>query len=325
MDNFTIYKKTLCFSVRKLFFDLLMMVLIAVFCVGGFLIADKTWDRGLIGLGAGLVIGAIIAGILTHFMGYIYKAAQIAMMTRAVSEGDLPDDVYAEGKKAVKERFLTVAAFFAVTSAIKGIFNQIGRGITALGGAVGGDTGRGVGSAISTAIQIVVSYLCDCCLGWVFYRKDKGSVRATLEGAVLFFRHGKTLIRNVGRIFGIGLLSLLVIGGAFFGLSYFIFTFFGGAFTELGITVLETGARLDMNIPAWAGEANNLMLIVAGIVGFTVWSFIHSNFIRPFILTGVLRNYIASGMNDVPTEDSFRILDGKSSKFAKLHAEADKA
>ena len=29
MDNFTIYKKTLCFSVRKLFFDLLMMVLIA--------------------------------------------------------------------------------------------------------------------------------------------------------------------------------------------------------------------------------------------------------------------------------------------------------
>ena len=52
--------------------------------------------------------------------------------------------------------------------------------------------------------QVVVAYLCDCCLGWVFYRKAQGAAKATCEGAVLFFRHGKTLARNLGRVFGMG-------------------------------------------------------------------------------------------------------------------------
>ncbi len=42
-------------------------------------------------------------------------------------------------------------------------------------------------------------------------------------------------------------------------------------------------------------------------------------FIRPFVLTGVLRNCIESGINDIPTEDSFSMLDSKSKKFRKLH------
>lgn len=34
------------------------------------------------------------------------------------------------------------------------------------------------GSTISGAISVIVGYLCDCCLGWVFYRKDKKATRA---------------------------------------------------------------------------------------------------------------------------------------------------
>ena len=188
-----------------------------------------------------------------------------------------------------------------------------------MGKAIGGDAGQGIGSAISSAIQILVAYLCDCCLGWVFYRKDQSSARATLEGAVLFFKHGKTLGRNVGRIFGIGLLSLAVIGGAFFGITYLIFSFFPGAFVELSKTIMEIGE----DIPAWVGNPTYLALAVSAIIGVSLWSFIHSNFIRPFILAGVLRNYIKSGMDDIPTEESFKMLDGKSKKFADLHAQLD--
>ena len=280
-------------------------------------------NDGLFGLAVGLAIGLIVAGILSHFLAYTLKAGQIAMMTRGITEGQLPENVYAEGKKAVKERFLTVAAFYLVTRVIKGIFNQIGRAINTVGKALGGDTGQGIGSAISSAIQIVVGYLCDCCLGWVFYRKEQSATRATLEGAVLFFKHGKTFLRNVGRIFGIGLLSLAGIGGAFFGISYLIFTFFPGAFTELGQTIVKTGVQLETEIPAWVSNPTYLMLFVAAIIGIALWSFIHSNFIRPFILTGVLRNYIKSGIDDIPTEESFQMLDGKSKKFADLHAKMD--
>lgn len=55
--------------------------------------------------------------------------------------------------------------------------------------------------------------------------------------------------------------------------------------------------------------------------GVILWSMIHSTFIRPFVLVGVLRNYLESGMEDIPTEDSFALLDARSDKFRKLHNE----
>ena len=58
------------------------------------------------------------------------------------------------------------------------------------------------------------------------------------------------------------------------------------------------------------------------IAGLIVWDIIHSAFIRPFTLVGVLRNYIQSGINEIPTEEAFKVLDGKSAKFKKLHQEA---
>ena len=55
------------------------------------------------------------------------------------------------------------------------------------------------------------------------------------------------------------------------------------------------------------------------ICGIIIWSIIHGTFLRPFVLTGVLRNYIQSGIDDIPTESSFAALDSKSAKFRKLH------
>ena len=243
------------------------------------------------------------------------------MMTKGVTEGKLPDDVYGEGKKIVKDRFLTVAAYYAVTGVIKGIFNEIGNAITALGKAVGGDNGGAVGGTIAGAIQTVVGYLCDCCLGWVFYRKDEKATKATLEGAVLFFKHGKTLMKNLGRVFGMGLLSLAIIGGAFFGIFYLITLAFPDAFAALANEFAKMSA--DGKDLGFLADPQNLMLIVSGIGGLIMWSIIHSTFIRPFILVGVLRNYIESGKNEKISSEDYAELDKKSKKFAKLHAEAE--
>ena len=322
MDNKTIYKKTLGFSLRRALWDILAFLILAVACGAGFLIAEKASDKGLIGLGIGAVLGIIVIVILLRYVSYTYKAGQIAMMTRGVVEGNLPEDVIGEGKKVVKERFATVALFFAATGIIKGIFNQIGRGITKLGESVGGDTGNAVGSAISTAIQVLVSYLCDCCLGWVFYRKKIRAGKATCEGAVLFFKHGKTLAKNMGRIFGMGLASLVVIAGVFGGIAYAVLSRFPVFFERLARELAEAAARTETDLPAFLQDPASLILIAAALVGVIIWSIIHSVFVRPFVLTGVLRNYLESGMNDIPDEAAFRVLDGKSSKFKKLHAEA---
>ena len=322
MDNMAVYKKTIGFSVRRLAWDILSVLILGILCLAGFLIADKVSDNGIIGLLIGLVIGVIVLVILLRWVSYKYKAGQIAMMTRGVTEGTLPDDVIGEGKKIVRERFATVAAFFAVTNVIKGVFNEISRVITKLGESIGGDTGSTVGSVISSVISVVISYLCDCCLGWVFFRKDVKSAKATCEGAVLFFRHWKTLAKNMARVFVFALVSLLVIGGVFFGIAYLIFSRFPAWFDSMAREIMEISAQEGAEAAGILTDPGSLMLITAAVVGVIFWLILHSAFIRPFVLVGVLRNYMASGVNDIPEESSFDTLDSKSKKFQKLHAEA---
>lgn len=321
MDNMTVYKKTIGFSLRRMLWDLLAMVVLAGCGVAGFMIADKSTNKGLIGLLVGALVAIVIIVVMMRWVSYKYKAGQIAMMTRGVTEGTLPDDVIGEGKRVVKERFMTVAAFFAVTGVIKGIFNEIGRAITRLGESIGGDTGNAVGSAISTVINTIVSYLCDCCLGWVFYRKDVKSTKATCEGAVLFFKHGKTFAKNMARVFVFAIVSLLLIGGIFFGIAFLIFRQFPDLFNNLAREIAEAATRNSSKIPDFLKDPNTLIIAAAVLVGVIMWSIIHSVFIRPYVLIGVLRNYIASGIKDIPSEESFAALDAKSKKFKKLHSE----
>ena len=321
MTNGQIYRKTIGFSFRRLLWDLLSLVLLLAVSTGGYLVGEKFFENGPIGLVIGAIIGLIVMALILRFISYIYKAGQIAMMTRGVTEGELPDNVIAEGKKVVKERFATVAVFFAVTGAIKGIFNQIGRGITKVGQSIGGDTGGSIGSAVSSVIQTIINYLCDCCLGWVFYRRDVKPARAACEGAVLFFKHGKTFAKNMGRVFGIGLASLLVIGGAFTGVFYLILQANPGIYESLSGYIAEAEFDASSLLGSLLKNPAALPVVLAAIGGIIVWSFIHSNFIKPFVLTGVLRTYIASGANDIPSEASFAALDSKSAKFRKLHSE----
>ena len=320
MDNKTIYGRTLGFSVRRILWDVIAVILVLALATLGFILAEKLLDEAIIGLVIGAIVGIIIAVIMMRFVSYKLKAGQIAMMTRAIVDGELPDDVIGEGKRTVKARFATVAAYFAITGAIKGIFNQLGRGITKVGESLGGDTGSAVGGAVSSAISTLVSYLCDCCLGWVFLREGVKAAKATCEGAVLFFKHGKTLLKNMGRIFGIGLGSLVVIGGAFSALFYFIISGHDQAFSGIYEEIAEMAATSDDAIIKILQDPAAVPIAIAVILGIIVWAIIHSAFIRPFVLTGVLRNYLESGMEDIPSEDSFAMLDSRSAKFRKLHA-----
>ena len=317
MSNKEIYSKTLGFSLRRLLFDVLAFVAIAVLGLIGFVITEKSADQGMIGLLIGSLIGIIIAVFVFRYVSYAFKAGQIAMITRFLTEGDVEGNVVSEGIRVVKERFLTVAAFYAATRIIKGIFNELGKVIINVGRSVGGSKGDSVGSAISSVIQVIVSYLSDCCLGWVFFRKDESSAKATCEGAVIFFKHGKTLAKNLGRVFGMGLASFVVIGGVFTGIFYGIANLFPEQFATLAAELAESGEE----VPSFFATPQGAMLAASLIAAVILWNILHSVFVRPFILTGVLRNYLESGKNDTPDESSFALLDKTSGKFAKLHGQ----
>ena len=320
MDNKTIYKKTLGFSLRRLLWDFIALILILGVATLGFMLAEKQWDKGLVGLIIGAILAIIVIAIVMHFISYTLKAGQIAMMTKGIVEGELPDDVIAEGKKIVKQRFKTVAAYFAITGVIKGIFNQIGKGITKVGEGIGGEAGGAIGSTISSILQTIVSYLCDCCLGWVFFRSNVSASKATCEGAALFFKHGKTFGKNMGRIFGIGLISFVLIVGVVGGIAYLILSTQSGALNGVYTEIAQWAAESDSSVSQWL-NTTTIPLFFSALGGIIIWSFVHATFIRPFVLVGVLRNYIESGKNDIPSEDAFAMLDKTSPKFRKLHSE----
>ena len=318
MTNFQVYKKTLPLSIIKFGVDMFALAVVVGFSIAGFFIFNSSSDMGILGLFIGLVVGILAAVGINIFITNRVQAAQIAMMCKGVTEDKLPEHTVKAGFNEIKGRFGKITLFFLITGAIKSIFKQIGRTINQIGTAVGGQVGNGVTSAIDGAIQTVIAYLCDCCLAWIFYRKDVNAFKAGCEGAVIFFKHGKTLIRNIGRIFGMGLLSFVLAGGAIFGILFAIFMQFPALFVALGKEITEIGIRTEIDIPEFVSNPTLLTAVACGIVAIVLWSSLHSVLGRPFILVGVMRNFMNAGIKDIPTEKDFATLAEKSPKFAKL-------
>ncbi|MBR0119909.1 MAG: hypothetical protein IJM01_07280 [Eubacterium sp.] len=325
LSNGAVYKKVLGFSIRRLVFSIIFMAMIAGLSYGGFLLGKKLFHftgAPLVGMGVGAVIAIVLVAIIAHFFMYVIKAGQIAVIMKAVTEDKIPDNPWQTGKTMVKERFGTVALYYAATSIIKGIFGEIGHAITKIGEAIGGDSGSAIGSAISIVINTIVNYLCDCCLGWVFYRKDQNAFKATCEGAVTFFKHGKTFLKNMGRVFGIGLASLIVIGGAFFGIFYLVALQFPHYIQVLAIEIrkLSEGSEPNKVISILSNETA-LTIAIAAVGALIIWSIIHSTFVKPFVLVGVLRNYMNTAIENIPAPSEFDILEKNSKKFRKYKNE----
>ena len=106
MSNAKVYRKTLPFSFLMFVIDLgVLGVIIGLATAGYFIAKDNVSWHAFVGLGIGLVVGIIISVIVTYLVQNRFKAAQIAMMTRGVTTGDLPDHIVHEGLAELKGRF----------------------------------------------------------------------------------------------------------------------------------------------------------------------------------------------------------------------------
>lgn len=321
MTNFQVYRKTLPFSLLRFLVDIASLIILIGSAVAGFFIANQSTSKALIGMIVGLVIGIILNIVIQIFVDNRIKAAQISMMVKGVTEESLPDHTVKAGFDEIKGRFGKITSFLVVTWGIKAIFRQISRGINRVATAIGGDTGNTITSVIDSAIQTLIEYLCECCMGWVLFRKEQGTAKSACEGAVIFFKNGKSLFRNIGRIFGMGLLSLIVVGGLFFGLGYGISLLIPSAWQGLANEISEAAIRGGEEAPAFLLNVTNLMLIASGLFALILWAMVHKVLIRPFILVGVMRNFMQAGIANMPTEKDFAELDSKSPRFAKMHNE----
>lgn len=317
MGNVEIYRKTLRFSVMRLLVTILGIFIIVALPLATFLItAGMSEVACAVATFVAFIVGIVVFALIIRYCGYLFTAAQVAMITEGVSKGTLPDDVYAAGKQAVKRRFVTASVYFALWSITKAITNQITAGLNALGRVA--DAGNNAGPAstvagiVSTVISVVLEYLNYCSLGWVFLNASQSPFKSTCDGAVVYFQNWKILLQNAGKVIGITAVSLVVIGGAFFGLGYLAF----GSIPSMTAILadLDASATLDDGSAVPPGTS---LIILCVIVALLLWGGIHSAFVKPFILISVMRRYIEAGLANPPKVDLYGKLAGMSAGFRK--------
>lgn len=317
MGNVGIYRKTLRFSVMRLLVTILGIFIIVALPLATFLItAGMSEVACAVATFVAFIVGIVVFALIIRYCGYLFTAAQVAMITEGVSKGTLPDDVYAAGKQAVKRRFVTASVYFALWSITKAITSQITAGLNALGRVA--DAGNNAGPAstvagiVSTVISVVLEYLNYCSLGWVFLNANQSPFKSTCDGAVVYFQNWKTLLQNAGKVIGITVVSLVVIGGAFFGLGYLAF----GSIPSMTAVLadIDAAATLDDGSAVPPGTS---LIILCVIVALLLWGGIHSAFVKPFILISVMRRYIEAGLANPPKVDLYGKLAGMSAGFRK--------
>lgn len=317
MGNVEIYRKTLRFSVMRLLVTILGIFIIVALPLATFLItAGMSEVACVVATFVAFIVGIVVFALIIRYCGYLFTAAQVAMITEGVSKGTLPDDVYAAGKQAVKRRFVTASVYFALWSITKAITNQITAGLNALGRVA--DAGNNAGPAstvagiVSTVISVVLEYLNYCSLGWVFLNANQSPFKSTCDGAVVYFQNWKTLLKNAGKVIGITAVSLVVIGGIFFGLGYLAF----GSIPSMTAVLADIDAAATLDDGSAVPPGTSLIILCA-IVALLLWGGIHSAFVKPFILISVMRRYIEAGLANPPKVDLYGKLAGMSAGFRK--------
>ena len=320
MNNGAIYKKTLKFSFMRMLCSIGGIVLVVGLPVAAFFLTQNAAEETIvIATGVAFVLGCVAYWLIARYARYLYLAGQIAMMERGITEGQLPENVMAAGKAAVKERFVTATVFFALNSLTQGITREITNGINKVTSAIGGSgnsTASTVGDTISAVISLVLEYVNYCSLAWVCHKKEQNAFKSTCDGAVIYFQNWKTLLKNMGKVIGFTVLSLLIIAVPLcFGASALLNSLNGASAMFAGIDA----ALLEMEV-----ELPFSSLYGAGIiVGLLFWSALHSALVKPYILVSVMRRYIEAGEQNPPKIDIYGKLSGLSKSFKKAMGKAE--
>lgn len=257
----------------------------------------------------GLVLGIIGYALIARYAGYLLTCGQIAMIEHGISQGEMPKNVYKSGIAVVKAYLAPASVYFVLKSLTSSITSQITKGINTLTDALGGsnnETAKTIGGFISLVISIVLEYINYCCLGWVFHHKEQSVFKSTCDGAVLYFQNWKALLKNVGKVLIITLLSFVLV-------AIPLIIGFGVAF-EFSALISQVFAVIDTE---FALEVGTSMMICAMVCAIILWSSLHGALVKPFILVSVMRTFIEAGDANPPKADLYGKLCGISSAFKK--------
>ncbi len=214
----------------------------------------------------------------------------------------------------MRRKFATASVYYGLWNITKAITNEVSAGMNALARGIDGENTAGpasiIAGIISTVVGVVLEYLNYCSLGWVFLNESQSAFKSTCDGAVIYFQNWKTLMKNAGKVIFVTLVSLAIIGGAFFGVAYLLLS--GIEPLTSVLSEIDAAATLEDGTTLPAGTT---LLVLCGIIALILWSSIHGAFIKPYLLVSVMRRYIDAGRGTKPQVDVYEKLSGMSKGF----------
>jgi hypothetical protein len=287
-----VFSKTLVFGWIKLGLGLINIliaaILFAILTGIAALLASESAGAILFFVWLGLV--GTVNFLLNHYIGYLVKAAHIAVITRAFKDGAIPADLVSTGKEMVKERFGTSNVYFVLDKLVAGSVRQLqrmlGRIADGLFGAIPGMDS--VKKLMNLFLDISLGYIDECCLGYTFYHPGQNAFQSAADGVVIYFKNWKTLLKDAAKTTFTVVLSFVVV-------TLVAFVLFGGLFRLFG----------------WSGfVAFVLSLLLAWTVKYA--------FIDSWILVKMMSSYMQVAPATQITFDLYGKISGMSAKFREL-------
>jgi hypothetical protein len=231
----------------------------------------------------------IVRFVIMHYIGYMFKAGHIAVITEAVRTGRVPEHQVSYGTHMVKERFVTSNIYFVVDKLVSGAVKQIQRGVGKLGNKLGFVPGmKSVVGIAQFFVELSLGYIDECCLGYTFYKNRQNAFKSAADGVVIYAQNWKTLLASAGKTMAMVILGMIGITLALFIVTAMIFRIF-----------------------AWPGW-------IAFIVAFLLALTIKFAFIDSFILVQTMVAYMGVAPTTRITFDLYGKLSGISTKFKEL-------
>ncbi|MDO4562418.1 MAG: zinc ribbon domain-containing protein [Clostridia bacterium] len=291
-----IYTKTMLFGWMKLFLGLATVIISAILFGFLMLIGAIFGENGLaIMFIIWLSATGIVRFVIMHYFGYMVKAGHIAIISQAVTTGQLPENQFEAAKQMVTARFATSNVYFAIDKLVGGAVKQLQNALGKIGGMF--DAVPGVGTIVSIGqmfIGISLGYIDECCLGYTFYKKDENAYKSAADGVVIYAQNWKTLLKSAAKTTLVVILAVILVTAA-------CFLLFGGLF------------RLF-----------NWNMLVAFLLALFTAIAIKYAFIDSWILTKTMVSYMEVAPSTQITFDLYDKLCKLSSKFKSLFEKAPK-
>lgn len=240
-----------------------------------------------------LVLTAAIYGIAMHYVGYMLKAAHVAVVSTAVTTGVVPDNMFEAGKQMVTERFGAANAYFVLDRMISGAVSQLQKTVGKIDQVFGNIPGvSAIVSFVQVFIGIALGYIDECCMGYTFCKRGETAFKAGCDGVVIYFQNIKHLLKSA-------LMTSLIVAALSFVAWVIPFALFGAIFSALEIH-----------------------LIFAILVAVVVASVLKTAFVDSYIMVRTMVAYMEVAPGTVITYDIYDKLCRLSGKFKSLFQKA---